>query len=106
MKLKVIQTPGEKIFLKSLSAVSLVKTRQLIPYCDQPPLSLNFERSHLERNHLHFFLNYSKSSPNYFSTIYQRSLLSTFFKQACSILETQIMYGGFISQIALAHFSH
>lgn len=86
MKLKVIQTPGEEMFPRSFTAVSLVKTRQLVPYCDQTPLNLQFERSHLQRNHFHFFLNYSKSPPNYFSSNYQRSLLSTFFKQTHSIL--------------------
>lgn len=49
MKLKVIQTLGgkKKTFPRSLTAASLVKTSQLIPYCDQPPLNLQFERSHL-----------------------------------------------------------
>lgn len=37
----------KKTFPRSLTAASLVKTSQLIPYCDQPPLNLQFERSHL-----------------------------------------------------------
>lgn len=105
MKLKVIQTPREEIFSRLLTAVSLVNVGQLV-YCHQPPLNLQFERNHLKGNHFHSFLNYSKSPPNYFSANYQRSLLSTFLKQACTILETQIMCGCFISEITLSHFPH